>query len=159
MKSALPKNTVINHRNFKKVTQLLDSCEFGNCWGTTLFLLGQSKKRWPVGGYEMDQFLQNKTRKIKQPKIGDILVLRYPNKRTAKQVEQETYEEAIEANFLSHTALCIGKDKFLHQVGYCGPIREHNFKQIMKIYYKSTKIEYARVQLKKKSVVKKRKKI
>lgn len=157
MKTTLPKNSVINSRNFKKVTKLLNHYEWGNCWGMTLFLLGKKKHLSPIHGIEMEQFLKSNTHKVKKLQVGDILVLRYPNKRTAKIIEENSYEDSLDANLLSHTALYIGKDKFLHQVGYQGPIREHSLKQLMKIYYKSTKIEYARVTDKKKPLAKKRK--
>lgn len=144
MSTTLPKNSVINTRNFKKITNLLNSFKYGgNCWGTTLFLLGQQKGINAVESFEMDDFLKRNTKAIKKPRIGDILVLRYKTKSIAKRVEDESYYDCLDANLLSHTALYIGNGKYLHQAGYCGPIRKDSLKGVLNIY-DECKVEYAR---------------
>jgi hypothetical protein len=151
MKASLIKNSVINSRNFKKVTQYLNSSYHGNCWGTTLFLVGGQKKRTPIEAYEMNDFLDENTYEVKKIKVGDILVLRYPNEDVAYSSEKAYFEECERGSYLSHTALYIGKGKYIHQAGYCGPVQIDTLKEIKNIYYTSTDISIARMVAKKPS--------
>lgn len=138
------KKSAINNRNFKKVTKLLNSFPQGsNCWGTTLFVLGQQKNRKAVTALVMDSFIKIYTKKIKKPQVGDILVLRYKSDSSAQRSEDNHYALCREARLLSHTAIYIGQGKYLHQAGYGGPIREDTLKEVLKIYHES-KPEYVR---------------
>lgn len=81
-----------------------------NCWGGTLFVLGEIKTLEWVCGTDMEMFLDENTVKIDEDKmqIGDILA---------------TY------NFdgLVHTATYTGKNRFWHKMG--GGVSEFSNKQ------------------------------
>lgn len=92
-----------------------------NCWGATLFVLGQAKRlEWVTCG-TMDRFLENKTKPVAIWEIGDILVIR-------------------DGRWLEHTAVYIGGGLYFHKRGpntsevtdikgvrkiYGGDVREH----------------------------------
>ena len=74
-----------------------------NCWGATLFVLGEiDRLRW-VELTEMSSWIRERTKEVEQEEImiGDVVVL--------------TYDDSLYD--LEHTATYIGNGKFFHKKG------------------------------------------
>jgi hypothetical protein len=77
-----------------------------NCWGATMFI-EQAKDRlgW-VENPEISDWIQNEFEPIKKQavEVGDVLCLFDTNKELKRM-------------HLVHTAVCVGKNKFVHKLG------------------------------------------
>jgi len=123
---------MLNMVNVKKGHGLANNRENGsfNCWGATLFGLGQIDKLYWVRQGSMENFLYKETIEIEEKdlKKGDILAL---------------YNET---EGLIHTALYVGNDMWWHKVG--GLHSEFTSKEKVIETYEHYEIDYTELRRK-----------
>lgn len=95
----------------------------GNCWGTTLWMLGRLEELTDVDANEMEQFLQDKTALVSRPAFGDVLVIHSEETDVCGDCYtcHETHGESCDNLGLQHTAIYIGEGMYWHQRGFYGP--------------------------------------
>lgn len=108
-------------------------CASFNCWGATLYALGEINNLQWISDWDMLEFLGNNTEIINENKLkkGDILVL-------------YGIEEDEEEITLIHTAIYINKDFFWHKRGE-NQSEFATLQTILEIYWKCVHFEYRRL--------------
>lgn len=121
-------NNKIKIDNLKHAHSISKSNNFDfNCWGTTLYILGETDYLDWVYSEDMIDFLESKTNNISNEdlQIGDILAL---------------YSE----DYLIHTAVYLGKGLYFHKMGASNS-EFTQLENILNTYPEYETIEYYRL--------------
>lgn len=116
---------VLVERAIEHVETHLGMKPWGNCWGTTSYLKGwQSSEKY----IESDTMIKRleKACKVARPKFGDVVAI-WANAKGARMYWEQ------EGNLL-HTAVYVGRGRYLHQEGMGGEMRIDTLKHIKSVY-------------------------
>lgn len=110
----------------KAIPKLAETWGYGNCWGTTLYMLGVIKEPRFIDSAEMDPWLDKNTKRVVKPAFGDVLVIRRETTDCSCIYDSAPYNCGGRSEYcdapgaLMHTAVYIGDGLYWHQRGHCG---------------------------------------
>jgi len=126
----------------KSIPGLLSNYGEGNCWGTTMWMLGVKREPEFLSGTAMHDWLIANARLVRKPRFGDVLVLRAPDLSTA--MHDDGNPEPISNDRIRHTCVMVGPDLYWHQIGYGGQYALQTLAEVQ-LEYPGSELTWMRV--------------